>query len=149
MTAFGIGAMIGARMSGKLGRSLPQKNLVVIGFTIASAANVVLYFLGHRLEFLILGVTLLGFGLMLAYSTILTIATEFAAQARGAAMSLAAFCFMGGGGVGTAIGGKVIDAAGFNLFYLYYGLCLIALAALAAIWVTVQEVSKAPIEAVG
>jgi hypothetical protein len=43
------------------------------------------------LEFLILGVTLLGFGLMLAYSTILTIATEFAAKARGAAMSLAAF----------------------------------------------------------
>ena len=148
MTAFGIGAMIGARMSGKLGRSLPQKNLVVSGFTIASAANVVLYFLGYQLGFLILGVTLLGFGLMLAYSTILTIATEFAAQARGAAMSLAAFCFMGGGGVGTAIGGKVIDAAGFNLFYLYYGLGLIALAALAAFWVTAQKVSKAPIEAV-
>jgi predicted MFS family arabinose efflux permease len=69
----------------------------------------------------------------------------FAAKARGAAMSLAAFCFMGGGGVGTAIGGKVIDATGFNLFYLYYGLGLIALA---AFWVTAPDVSKAPIEAV-
>jgi hypothetical protein len=49
------------------------------------------------LEFLILGVALLGFGLMLAHSILLTIATEFAAQARGVAMSLAAFCFMGGG----------------------------------------------------
>jgi hypothetical protein len=56
-------------------------------------------------------------------------------------MSLAAFCFMGGGGVGTAIGGKVIDAIGFNLFYLYYSLGLVALAALAAIWVTAQDVS--------
>ena len=83
-------AMIGGRMSGKLGRSLPQKNLVVSGLTIAFAANGVLYFLGYQLEFLILGVTLLGFGLMLAHSTLLTIATEFAAQARGAAISLAA-----------------------------------------------------------
>jgi predicted MFS family arabinose efflux permease len=141
MTAFGIAAMIGARMSGKLGRSLPQKNLVVSGFIIASAANGSLYFLGYQLGFLILAVTLLGFGLMLAYSTILTIATEFAAQARGAAMSLAAFCFMGGGGVGTAIGGKVIDAIGFNLFYLYCGLGLIALAALAAFWVTAHTPS--------
>ena len=139
MTAFGIAAMIGGRMSGKLGRSLPQKNLVVSGLTIAFAANVVLYFLGHRLEFLILAVTLLGFGLMLAHSTLLTIVTEFAAQARGAAMSLAAFCWMGGGGVGTAIGGRVIDVTGFNLFYLYYGLGLIVLAALAVVMVGVRE----------
>ncbi len=149
MTAFGIAAMVGGRMSGKLGRSLPQKNLVVSGLTIASAANVVLYFLGYQLGFLILAVTLLGFSLIFVHSTLITIATEFAAQARGAAMSLVAFCFMGGGGVGTAIGGKVIDAAGFNLFYLYYGLGLIALAALAAIWMTAQEGSKTPIEAAG
>ncbi len=31
---------------------------------------------------------------MLAHSTFLTIATEFAAKARGVAMSLVAFCFM-------------------------------------------------------
>jgi len=142
MTAFGIAAMIGGRMSGKLGRRLRQKNLVVSGLIIASAANVVLYFLGYQLGFLILGVTLLGFGLMLAHSTLLTIATEFAAQARGAAMSLAAFCFMGGGGGGTAIGGKVIGAAGFNLFYLSSGLILIALASLAAVWVTARAVSE-------
>ncbi|MEW5961683.1 MAG: MFS transporter [Chloroflexota bacterium] len=136
MTAFGIGAMIGGRLSGRLGRSLRQKNLVVSGLTIASAANVLLYFLGYKLGILVLAVTSLGFGLMLAHSTLLTLATEFAAQARGAAMSLVAFCWMGGGGVGTAIGGKVIDASSFNLFYLYYGLSLIALTALAAAWVT-------------
>jgi hypothetical protein len=60
-------------MSGKLSRSLPQKNLVVSGLTIASAANVVLYFLGHQFGFLLLAVTLLGFGLMLAHSTLLTL----------------------------------------------------------------------------
>lgn len=148
MTAFGLAAMIGGRVSGKLGWSLQQKNLVVSGLSIASAANVVLYFLGYQLGFLILAVTLLGFGLMLAHATLLTLATEFAAQARGAAMSLAAFCFMGGGGVGTAIGGKVIEATGFNLFYLYYGFALIVLAGLAAIGMTAKEEIKTAVKAV-
>lgn len=49
----------------------------------------------------------LGLSFMLDHSTLTTIATGFAAQARGAAaMSLVAFCFMGGGGIGTAFGGR-------------------------------------------
>ncbi|MHB1042531.1 MAG: MFS transporter [Eubacteriales bacterium] len=142
MTAFGIAAVIGGRTSGKLAARSGQKKLVVSGLTLASAAIVVLYFLGDKLGFLILAVAILGFGFMLTHSTLLTIATEFAAQARGAAMSLVVFCFMGGGGVGTALGGKVIDAFSFNLFYLYYGLTLLVLAALASVWVNTQAISK-------
>ena len=52
-------------------------------------------------------------GFMLAHSTLLTIATEFASKARGVAMSLVAFAFMGGGGIGTALGGRLIRAGGF------------------------------------
>ncbi len=59
------------------------------------------------------------------HSTLLTIATEFAAKARGAAMSLVAFCFMGGGGIGTALGGRLIKAVGFEQFFSYYGLALL------------------------
>jgi hypothetical protein len=39
MTAFGIAAMIGGRMSGKLSRSLPQKNLVVSAQTLLPSFN--------------------------------------------------------------------------------------------------------------
>jgi len=77
---------------------------------------------------------------MLAHSTLLTIATEFAAKARGMAMSLVAFAFMGGGGIGTAIGGRLISAGGFTLFYGTYSLALAALVVLAVI--VVRDVSS-------
>jgi len=39
-------------------------------------------------------------------------------------MSLVAFCFIGGG-VGTAIGGKIAAASGFSNLFLVYGLMLV------------------------
>jgi len=65
-------------------------------------------------------VALLGFGFIFTHSTLLTRATEFALKARGSAMSLVAFCFMGGGGVGTALGGRLIAHWGLtDLFYIF------------------------------
>jgi len=85
------------------------------------------FFTGGVLPAFIAGVGLLGIGFMLAHSTLLTIATEFASTARGMAMSLVAFAFMGGGGIGTAIGGRLITAGGFSLLYGAYALALAAL----------------------
>lgn len=39
-------------------------------------------------------------------------------------MSLVAFFFMGGGGVGTAIGGKLITATSLSKLFLVYGIAL-------------------------
>ncbi|MBW2050342.1 MAG: hypothetical protein JRJ09_17700 [Deltaproteobacteria bacterium] len=44
---------------------------------------------------------------------------------RGAAMSLVAFCFMGGAGLGTAIGGKIIGSYSLERLFLVYGLALL------------------------
>lgn len=62
----------------------------------------------------------------------ITIATEFAAKGRSYATSLVAFFFMSGGGIGTAIGGKVVTASNYgNLFTLYgLGLLLVTISAL-------------------
>jgi len=93
---------------------------VITGFTGAVLANIVYVILGNILPILILGIGLSGLGLMLAHSSILTIATEFAARARGVAMSLVAFCFMCGGSLGTAIGSRIIGNSSFiNLFVIY------------------------------
>jgi hypothetical protein len=54
-------------------------------------------------------------------------ATEFARMARGTAMSLFTFCFMGGGGIGTAIGGKIISQEDYLFYYALYGLLLVVL----------------------
>ena len=60
-------------------------------------------------------------------------ATQFADKARGTAMSLVAFAFMVGGAIGTALGGRVIEATSYREFYLIGGVCLVALSAVALV----------------
>lgn len=141
MTAFGVLAVIGGRMSGKLAAKLGRKKVLLLGLASATCAETMFFFGGNVLGVLIVGVGLLGLGFMLAHSTLLTIATEFAAKARGAAMSLVAFFFMGGGGIGTAIGGRLITSVGYERFFSYYGLGLFILIFLAGMFVTVQPKS--------
>ncbi|MCL5057123.1 MAG: MFS transporter [Actinobacteria bacterium] len=127
MTGFGLTALIGGRLSGKLAARLGRRGVLTMGLTSAFLADLLLYSNGSNLGLLILSVCLLGLGFMLAHSTLLTIATGFAAQARGAVMSAVAFCFMGGGGIGTAIGGQYIQKVGFSQFFMSYCLGLLVL----------------------
>ena len=127
LTAFGAGAVITGRLVGKIVPRLGRPNTLILGLIVAMAADFLLYGVKTSALMLILGIALLGIGFMLAHSSLLTIATEFAKMARGTAMSLVAFCFMGGGGVGTAIGGKVISSMGYARFYGLYGLFLFGL----------------------
>jgi predicted MFS family arabinose efflux permease len=127
LTAFGAGAVITGRLVGKIVPRLGRPNTLLLGLIVAMGADFLLYGIKTSVLMLIVGVALLGIGFMLAHSSLLTIATEFAKMARGTAMSLVAFCFMGGGGVGTAIGGRVISAIGYPRFYGLYGLFLFGL----------------------
>lgn len=88
---------------------------------------IIIVTLGNVLEALIFGIGLFGLGLMLAHSTFLTIATEFAAKARGVAMSLVAFCFMGGGGLGTAFGSRIVGNSSFLTLFTLYSIGLLIL----------------------
>ncbi|WP_348521797.1 MFS transporter [Clostridium sp. BJN0001] len=125
LTAFGIMSVIGGRLSGKLANKFGKKKVLSFGLLSASIADMIIFYFGSNIYLLILGVSLLGLGFILTHSTLLTRATGFAQKARGAAMSLVAFCFMGGGGVGTAIGGKIIIAYSLNSLFIIYGLALI------------------------
>lgn len=120
MSVFGIMAIIGGRFSGKVSAQIGYKKTVILGFAFAVLANVIYVIWGSMLPILIIGIGLSGLGLMLAHSTFLMIATEFAAKARGVATSLVAFCYMLGGSVGTAIGSRIIGNSSFiNLFAIY------------------------------
>ena len=124
MTAFGIMSVIGGRMSGKLATKMGARKVLGLGLLSAAVADLIIYQYGNVLGMLILGIALLGLGFIFTHSTLLTRATEFAQKARGAAMSLVAFFFMGGGGVGTAIGGRVISSVGLNNLFLINGIAL-------------------------
>ena len=112
-------------MSGKLAAKMGARKVLSLGLVSAAVADIIIYLYGDILGILILGIALLGLGFIFTHSTLLTRATEFAQKARGAAMSLVAFCFMGGGGVGTAIGGRVIAAMGLNKLFLINSIALI------------------------
>ena len=125
MTAFGIMTVIGGRAGGKLAQRTGARKILSIGLLSAAAADLIIFFLGNNLFLLIIGVALLGLGFIFTHSTLLTRATEFAQKARGSAMSLVAFFFMGGGGIGTAIGGRLIADSGLERLFIVYGIALV------------------------
>jgi predicted MFS family arabinose efflux permease len=131
MTAFGVGAVVAGRASDKVAARLGRRSAVVAGLAITALADAFVLVGASTLALTAAGIFLLGFGFMTAHSTLLTIATEFAAKARGAAMSLVTFCFMLGGAAGTGLGGKIIGAASYNTLYAAYAVGLGLLAALA------------------
>jgi len=127
MTAFGLMAVAGGRVSGKISSRVGRKKTVLIGLICTLLGNLIFILLGNVLFVFIIGVGLLGFGLMLAHSTFLTIATGFAEKSRGVAMSLVAFCMMGGGGLGTAVGSRIVGNSGYLTLFAVYGIGLIVL----------------------
>lgn len=142
LTAFGITSVIGGRLSGKLSKKFGQKKVLSTGLLCAAIADIIIFYFGSNIYMLILGIALLGLGFILTHSTLLTRATGFAQKARGAAMSLVAFCFMGGGGVGTAIGGKIIVAYSLNSLFIIYGIALFATFILSALLIKNKDMEE-------
>lgn len=135
MTAFGVAAIMAGRVSGKIAGRIGRHKTAVAGLALMAVADAVVLVGGPSLPFTTVGIFLLGFGFMTAHSTLLTIATEFAAKARGTAMSLVTFCFMLGGALGTGLGGRIAAATSYDRLYAIYavGLILLALAAMPAL----------------
>lgn len=125
MTTFGIMAVVGGRVSGKISARIEKKKTIITGLLLAAAANALFATTDTVLVFVIIGIGLMGLGFILAHSTFVTIATGFAAKARGVATSMVAFFFMGGGGLGTALGGQIVGSFGMNTLFIAYSLGLV------------------------
>jgi predicted MFS family arabinose efflux permease len=127
MTGFGIMTVIGGRLSGKIANRIGVKRILIVGLCLAALSDFILFITGNIVSMLIVGVALMGFGFILAHSTLITIASEFVPKSRAIAMSLVTTCFVSGGGIGTAIGSILIKVYGFNSFFLCCGMALIFL----------------------
>lgn len=140
MTAFGLMTVIGGRLSGKLVLKIGARKILIMGLIFATLADFFIYYFGRSLGWLVVSIGLLGIGFIFTHSTLLTRATEFAQKARGAAMSLVAFCFMGGGGLGTAIGGKIASVYGLSSLFMIYAVALVITLVLSFILINGQVV---------
>ncbi|KGP76722.1 MFS transporter [Desulfosporosinus sp. Tol-M] len=138
MTAYAIAAMITGRFSGKIAAKTGKKNTIILGLSCGLAADFLFILFGNKLIALIIGIALLGSAFTLAHSTFLTLISEFAAKSRGVAMSLAAFCFMGGGGLGILMGSNILRVSDFLTMFTVYGFGVLALI------ITVKFVKKVP-----
>ena len=136
MMAFGVAAIVAGRKSGAVAAGIGRRRTLVGGLLLAALGDLAIALVGGALPVAILAIALLGAGFMFAHSTLLTIATEFAARSRGAAMSLVAFCMMGGGAIGTTLGQRVIEGTSFVLFFGLWGALLLVLAGVAYVVVT-------------
>ncbi len=141
MTAFGLMTVVGGRLSGKLVPKIGARKILTLGLIFAVLADFCVFYLGRSSGWLVVGVGLLGIGFIFTHSTLLTRATEFASKARGAAMSLVAFCFMGGGGLGTAIGGKIASVYGLPALFMIYAIALVITLMLSFFLITGRVVS--------
>ena len=141
MTGFGVGAVLAGRISGQIVERTGRKRLIAGGLFLGAVADLIVAAFSGSLVLAVLAVFLLGLGFMLAHSTLLTLATEFARQARGVAMSMVTFCFMVGGAVGTGLGGRLITAHGYPGYFTLYGVLLLALS-LAGLVVIAEELEE-------
>jgi predicted MFS family arabinose efflux permease len=132
MTVFGVAALIGGRTSARIAARLGKRRTVVFGIALMAVGNGLIWLNGSSLLLAVVDVFILGYGFMVAHSTLITIVTGFNAKARGAAMSLAPFSFMLGGALGTQIAGWLIGATSFSMMYALSGAGLLFLALVAS-----------------
>ena len=126
LTAFGVASVVFGRLSGRIAGRVGRVNLIGLALLLGGGAALTLSQV-TSITIEIVAIFALGAAFMLAHSSVLTIATELAAQHRGVAMSLVAFAFMGGGAVGTTLAGRVVAAQGFHSYLLIWGVGLVAL----------------------
>ena len=130
MTAFGAAAVAASRGIGGLAGRIGRRRTVLLGLLLGALSAALIALPGGALAIpiLVVAIGFLGAGTIFAHSTLLTLATEFAAQARGAAMSLVAFCMMCGGAIGTSLGERVVEATSFVSFFGLWAILLVVLA---------------------
>lgn len=141
MTLFGIGSIAAGRLFEKMAAITGRKRLIGIGLSVGSLAEIAIAVLSANIIFTAIGIFALGIGTMLAHSTLITLATEFAQRARGVAMSLVAFSLMVGGAIGTSIGGPLITAFGYKGFFLTFGMILLAMSLTVPIAIAEKKVA--------
>jgi predicted MFS family arabinose efflux permease len=126
MTGFGVMSVIGGRLSGRLVASIGARGVLRLGLGLAAMADLLIWRGGGSLGLFAVAIALMGLGFIFTHAMLVTRATGFAEKSRGAAMALVAFCFMGSGGIGTALGKRIIETRGMTSLYLIYGLGLVA-----------------------
>lgn len=126
IAAFAAGGIVYGFIVRRLLATLGRWNLVRAG-GIAIAAGFIATLLPVHWSVITLFFFVAGLGFYMFHGTIQNLATEILPGARGTAMSLVAFFFYVGQGLGPVIGGQVAVAAGYDAVYAAGGVLMLLL----------------------
>ncbi|MCL6547812.1 MAG: MFS transporter [Alicyclobacillus sp.] len=140
---YSVGAFLGSRtLTWALAR-MGGRRLPVTGALGMSAAFAVVCGI-HHVWALAAGFLILGFGFSYCHSILQTLATELLPSGRGTALSVFAFSLFLGSGVGPALFGWLLDAAGAQMLFAAAALGLAAMAAFCRFWLPAPAASAPP-----
>lgn len=125
LTFFGLATVLGGRKAGALRQKFGSKLLLAAG----GVACIAWALMSAWHSAVLLSVSLAGFGLgfIMIQSTLITTAQQLMPARRGTVMALASFNMFVGGGIGTFINGKILNAWGYEaIFLVSAGLILLA-----------------------
>lgn len=139
LTSFGVATVVGGRKAGVLRQKLGNRLLLLAG--IVACGSWALMGAWHSPVFLCVSLAGFGLGFIIIQPTLIATAQQLLPQRRGTVMSLASFNMFVGGGIGTFVNGRVLDAWGFEPVFVIAG----ALILVAGIIGTVLLEKLAPI----
>lgn len=116
LSCYGIGTVLGGRKSGTLKEKAGNKILLVAGIIGAIFWGL----MGIWTSTILLCLSLFVFGLafIMIQPTLVATAQQLVPKQRGMAMSLASFCMMIGGAIGTSLNGQIINQWGYSVLYI-------------------------------
>lgn len=129
LSGFGFGGLIYTYSVKWLVRRLGEIGLIRVGGWLLCFGFLAIALFQNWVLFIPLTI-LVGLGFYMIHSTLQTQATELAPQARGVAVSLFAFSFFMGQGIGAAVFGLIVDNYGYAPCFILAGVAI----ALLSIW---------------
>ncbi len=118
LSSFGLAAFSVGKESGRLRKLLSDSYFVLFG--LMGSLSLLLYIYAGVYNFLILIISLLGFGgaFIGFQSAFITIAQSQSPQNTGTVMALVAFSLFGGGGIGTIVNRQILIFHSYILIYI-------------------------------
>jgi predicted MFS family arabinose efflux permease len=131
LTFFGLATVVGGRMVGFLRQKLGSRLLLIAG--ILGGLSWALMAALHSPILLALSLTGFGLGFIMIQPTLIATAQQMLPQRRGTVMSLASFNMFVGGGIGTYVNGRILDAWGLGAVSLFAAALFLVAGAVAAL----------------
>lgn len=127
MMVYGMACILGSVLLGALSKKFSLYNFMFWGcslFTLCVMAILVF----ESVAVTAVAMFIIGIGYIFLQSSTATLAFDIAPEAKGLPSAIVGMTLFGGGGLGSAVGGPILDSWGFHTLFLFFALGILGLA---------------------